>query len=331
MLRLGWKLYTDVLELGDEVWVYFHGAKSFEPGVYIRGRVTSVDLADAVVLLRVLELSVDQPLTDAAATSIVAEAVAPRFRQVFVFPETLRSTDSCTAPSSGDTCKRRLCEGCPFWNALERIPPAAVSPPERLTVEVQGYAPAYWVIPSRAHEPWRIRAAVQRTSELFYRFKVGQGSLAFPLALGIRQSLLDRELRDFDAIVPVPLSPDKKGRKELDRTEALSQELHILVGAPVRPVVSLDRAISKRALDTTKYDFEMQYDAALNLSDEAETIQRALVVDDVCTWGSTLNTVASALRRANPAMEIVLATAGQMVVKNAVADKKAVWDSGPES
>jgi hypothetical protein len=35
LLRLGWGRYIEAVELGTEVWVYFHGPHAFENGVYV--------------------------------------------------------------------------------------------------------------------------------------------------------------------------------------------------------------------------------------------------------------------------------------------------------
>ena len=55
----------------------------------------------------------------------------------------------------------------------------------------------------------RFNTGIRRTDELFRRFKTGEANLAFPLALGIREALATRELDSFEAVVPIPLSPDK--------------------------------------------------------------------------------------------------------------------------
>lgn len=43
-LELGWKTYVDVVELGDEVWVYFLGPHKFVNGIYARGIVENGQL-----------------------------------------------------------------------------------------------------------------------------------------------------------------------------------------------------------------------------------------------------------------------------------------------
>ena len=53
LLRLGWDRYIDVVEVGNEVWVYFHGPHSFTNGVYVKGYVHSIAADRRSLLLRV--------------------------------------------------------------------------------------------------------------------------------------------------------------------------------------------------------------------------------------------------------------------------------------
>ena len=51
---------------------------------------------------------------------------------------------------------------------------------------------------------------------------------------------------------------------------------------------------------------------------EAERLTRLILLDDVCTEGSTLSACLDALHVINPGLEVVAATAGQMTVRAAV-------------
>jgi predicted amidophosphoribosyltransferase len=64
--------------------------------------------------------------------------------------------------------------------------------------------------------------------------------------------------------------------------------------------------------------FEAAYGRALYVDPAAGEYDRIVLVDDVCTEGSTLSACATALWEVNPSMDIVLATAGQMTVRAAV-------------
>jgi predicted amidophosphoribosyltransferase len=76
-----------------------------------------------------------------------------------------------------------------------------------------------------------------KTDELFRRFKAGEKNLAFPLALGMHEALVARGLESVDAIVPVPLSPDKVAAGEIHRTLLLARELGRQLGVPVRQLL----------------------------------------------------------------------------------------------
>jgi predicted amidophosphoribosyltransferase len=156
------------------------------------------------------------------------------------------------------------------------------------------------------------------------RFKTGEKELAYPLALGIHLRLEEMKINRFDAIVPVPLSPDKAAAREIHRTRLLANELAKLRGLPVREILGLSKPISKRRLGLPAGDFERRYVDALVIDPTAAGLEHVLVVDDVCTHGSTLRSCVNKIRELAPGVEIVLATAGQMIVREAVADTKAL-------
>ncbi len=73
-------------------------------------------------------------------------------------------------------------------------------------------------------------------------------------------------------------------------------------------------------------DFEDAYYRACEADADATDLGRVLLVDDVCTEGSALSAATSRLRDADPECEVGAATAGQMVVKDAVADEQPLLD-----
>jgi hypothetical protein len=96
LLTLGWARYLDAVEVGDEVWVYFHGPHRFANGVYAKGLVRYVDLDAGSVRIRLREWRTDQPLSDSKTTASVAEVVATRYRQVFLLPEEWQRVPVCS-------------------------------------------------------------------------------------------------------------------------------------------------------------------------------------------------------------------------------------------
>jgi len=131
---------------------------------------------------------------------------------------------------------------------------------------------------------------------------------------------------DFDCIVPIPLSPDKAAKGEIHRTRLLTQELSMLLGIPVKQVLKLSKAISKRRMLSDGYtyaQFEWEYSKALDVGNVA-SITRILLVDDVCTYGGTLRAASSALWAKGSNLQISAAVAAQMIVKSVVTDESSI-------
>lgn len=321
LLRLGWRRYVDTVEVGDEVWVYFFGPGVPEPAVYARGRVRSVDLENTSALIRVFESSSEAPLSEAALSTEMAALVRARGVQVFLFPENLSVTSRCTVGGTADTCARKLCEGCPTWRGFYRIEPSTVRPPDRLVADIDVFAPGYWVSPPRGFLISHLGRPIRVTTELFGRFKSGIAPLAYPLALGAREALRARVAPSaVDALVPIPLSPEKAERGELHRSLAISNELSDLLGVPVRTVLGLRAPISKRAMGVSPAAFETAYRRLLTVDDSARDLGRILLVDDVSTRGSTAQTALQALLDVQPELRAGVVAAGQMVIRSAVVD-----------
>lgn len=323
-LELGWGNYIEAVGPGDEVWVYYKGPHRFENGVYARGRVASVDDPSRRILLSVHEYAVDQPLVGDPLASQLAAIVGTPYRQVFIVPEALPVTPECSLASTAASCGRRLCEDCSVWRSLQLIEPSDLGWPGRLPSGLSVFAPAYWVVAPRSVAYGRESRAVAATSEVFGRFKVGDRRLAFPLALGMRAALRHRDAASIDALVPIPLSPDKAERGELNRTEALAEELQLLTGYPVIRLLRLAAPISKRALGLSAARFELEYAGRLIVDAVAGTLRSVLLIDDVCTNGSTVACAYRALKVAAPPLTVGVATAAQMTVRSAVANLRAV-------
>lgn len=328
LLRLGWRRYLDQVSPGDEVWIYFRGPQHFQEGVYVKGRVTSVDLAAQEILLRPYQYRTDRPMTDQRTSERVAAIVSVRYRQVFLLPEDWESVPDCSIYVTADSCVQRKCEWCSTWQSLPIVQRDHVYTPERASSSLASYAPAYWAIPPRGFLPgYRIASEIHRTNQIVKAFKMGNANLAYPLARGMFEALVARDLLDFDCVIPVPLSPDKAARGEIHRTRLLAKELGGLLGAPVREWLSLNTPVSKRRLLSAGYSyagFERRYAASLRVGSSIASVRRILIVDDVCTRGGTLKVICSAIWRVNSTAEIALAVGAQMIVKAAVRDESAV-------
>ena len=323
LLRLGWAKYIDVVDRYAEVWVYFHGPHAFKDGVYVKGIVDRIDTDESAVYLRVRDYSATYPLTDASSSAKIAALVAKRYQQVFVIPENWAVASHCTVASLADTCKRRTCDICQTWHTLPLIPASDLGRPARLGGQVRSFAAAYWVIPSICKYHQYLGTGQKHTSEMFYRYKSGEQNLAYPLALGLYHALRERGTLDFDAVVPIPLSPEKAAAGELHRAKQLAVELARLLTCPMREALELTRPISKRRMRAAGYtaaQFQARYASALAIPAAARLPKRLLLLDDVCTEGSTLACATRSLLAHQSDCEVTAASAGQMVVKAVVAN-----------
>ncbi len=315
-LILGWRHYIDVVEKGWECWVYFHGQHHFENGVYAKGIVDDVDLDANKVSLRIREYSTESPITRRKVSKIVAEVVAPRYRQVFVWPEDRTIAPECSLSA----CKARRCDDCPTWTNLPLIKKGHAGSPSRLRRSVyEDAVSAHWIVPRRCYET-RIAPKVLKMSARFAAFKVGEMAYAYPFARAMFEQLRKRNFLNFNYIVPIPLSPDKKNIGEKHRTLVLAKELGKLLAVPIREMLRLTENVSKRRMQSqgcTTAKFENTYSNALR-ADVPLDADRILLVDDVMTRGSTVAQALKVLRRQKSDAKVVVATAGRMIVKEAV-------------
>jgi predicted amidophosphoribosyltransferase len=327
-LNLGWRRYLENVDRGDEVWVYFHGPRVRHDGVYVKGRVERVSLKRQTVVLSVRKYSTADPLTDMATSRRIAEAVATKYRQVFILPLERIGGLPCTVDFGAETCEKHLCKLCVTWRHLPVIDRADYWWPVRLPEAFHAFVAAYWIVPSRcAWGKRHIGPGVRKATTVFYRFKMGERALAYPLALGVSKALRRSRLSGFDAIVPIPLSPHKARAGELHRTRSLARELAGVIGVRKVELLTLKRSISKRQLlsrGRSPSYFESRYYDALRASRRARRFRNILLVDDVCTEGRTLACALRRLQEANPGCRVSAATAGQMILKGVVRRKMSL-------
>ena len=329
-LGLGWNRYLDEVQKGDEVWVYFHGPHRFTNGVYVKGRVDRVDpTSDQEVLLRVHNSSISNPLTDPDTSERLSKVVSARGRQVFFLPTDWALVSDCTAFSTGQSCGQKRCEWCPNWQGFHRIQDHELYLPPRFPDGVKYFYPAYWAIPPRCYmRKGLIASHVHDTSQILRAFKTGNSNLAYPFSKGIFEAFHECGASfEFDAIVPIPLSPDKITNGEIHRTKLLADELGKLSGVPVVELLSLTSPVSKRRMLSQGYsyrEFERRYKRFLNVSDDVGNFETIVLIDDVSTHGGTIRMACEALWERHPDLEITVATATQMIIKGAVQDDSGI-------
>ena len=317
-LRLRWRHYIDVIEKGWECWVYFHGPHRFENGVYAKGIVDAIDLDAGEVSLRVRKYRTDSPITSRETSTKVAEIVATRYRQVFLWPDDWTVPPQCEPKA----CRDRKCGDCLTWARLPLIGRDESKVPGRLRWSIyKDVVPAHWIVPSRCYETL-VDAEVWDLTRRFTELKLGEMAYAYPFALSMFEQLRRRDLLEFDFVVPIPLSPHKALMREKHRTRELARELGLLLAVDVREMLSLSSNVSKRRMlsqGCSPAQFERRYRGALQATVPADA-NRILLVDDVMTRGSTAAQALRAIRGQRPEAAVVVATAGQMIVKEAVVD-----------
>ena len=298
--------------------MYFHGPHRFENGVYVKGIVDHVDLDAEEVSLRVRDYDTDRPITPPELSRRIADVVAPRYRQVFVWPDEWTKAPQCDLKS----CKARDCGDCWTWARFPLIANGEATSPLRLRwSEFDDVVPAHWIVPSRCYET-RITNEVRELTRRFTEFKWGEMAYAYPFALAIFEQLRRRNHLEFNYVVPIPLSPDKASKGEKHRTRALAKELGRLLAIKMKEMLRLSSSISKRRMLAEGYtvsQFETSYRETLRADVPADA-RRILLIDDVMTRGSTAAQALKSIRERQPGAVIVVATAGQMIVKEAVVD-----------
>ena len=228
-------------------------------------------------------------------------------------------------------CADRECLGCPTWRRLRRIRRAELRRPPRLSVDIETFAPAFWVIPARSfiYTMGRPSKEITRISDAFYAFPHGAASRAYPLALGMRKALKTYRSSEVEvgAIVPIPLSPDKARKREIHRSRLLAKELGLLLDAPVREWLKLTTPASKslsHRIGLSDAQHRARYRRLLSSSLGPRRVQHVLLVDDVSTYGGTLSAAADALKSINGDIRVYATTAGQMIIRSAVADHRGL-------
>jgi ComF family protein len=126
----------------------------------------------------------------------------------------------------------------------------------------------------------------------------GQTGLARPLAAMMATKYGEGGLFSVDAMIPVPLHPRRLRERGYNQATLIARELARTLSLPILEDVLVRSRATKTQTQLSAAERRVNVVGAFT----AEPIQVAgralLLVDDVCTTGSTLDACADALRRA---------------------------------
>ncbi len=104
------------------------------------------------------------------------------------------------------------------------------------------------------------------------------------------------ELSGYDALVPVPLHPGRLRERGYNQAEILSRELGLATGLPVKHLLERSKA-TKPQWDLDREARRKNLAGAFMGKPQARGLS-ALIIDDICTSGTSLEECGRALHRA---------------------------------
>lgn len=147
--------------------------------------------------------------------------------------------------------------------------------------------------------------------DLIHQLKYSSNaSAALVLGLHMCAALLDSlAIRDWDAVVPVPLHPSKLRFRGYNQAQLLAQEIAACYGFSMRPELLKRIKATKSQTKRTATERLAAMQGVFEATAEAQGLS-ILLVDDVLTTGATATACAEALLRAG-ARTVTLITACQ--------------------
>jgi predicted amidophosphoribosyltransferase len=330
-LTYNWNQYFDEVSKGDIVFTYFTGPGEFSAGIYLISRVIQID--GRSVVGKIKNYNVKEPLVPPDSFEKFKSQILTRNRgSVFVIPPFAdaffenvyrqETTSELDIPSGVDCqdCHKGIEHAKCSWRDLEYL----VNWPREVVTQVPGYTAltaAYWIVPRQAH--WLSEtSSTHRISSMFYAFKAGYMKYALMFATGIELAIRRHPSMKgiaFDAILSVPLSPEKKENGEPDRVSEICKILSGKLGVPyLENGLILSKHVSRTQYKKSgkgAIPFKQDYSSALSASSKVLEHKILLIVDDVITDGLTLRVVARKLRATVPDCSLFAATAGIMAKK----------------
>lgn len=131
--------------------------------------------------------------------------------------------------------------------------------------------------------------------------KVPDGNTYYAFACGIFSALSESGLSGgIDMIVPVPVSGRTMSERGYNQTELIAKELRYLLNIPYKNALIKTRETKMQKSIRNAADRRENVADAFSVSPKAGAIagKSILLIDDLCTTGSTLENAAKALKKA---------------------------------
>ena len=144
--------------------------------------------------------------------------------------------------------------------------------------------------------------------DLKYRHFRGLGRLLGKVVA--KELLTTGFLNDIDFLIPVPMHVMKKARRGYNQTEEIARGISEISGIPVNRSLRASRPHKTQTaltLDQRRKNLRNVFSVK---QDPALTDRHLLIIDDVCTTGTTLTAAAEALLDSMPRTKISLLTIG---------------------
>ena len=158
---------------------------------------------------------------------------------------------------------------------------------------------------------------VKRILNRFKRDSCGNTYYAF--AFGIMQALRRNRLSgEFDIIASIPMEKSDYKARGYNQTELIAEELHFLMNKPhIKALYKVRRTEPQKSLGEGERRLNMKNafkaEEKISIKDK-----RVLVIDDLCTTGSTLSEAARALREGGASAVFAAAFAKTTLDKSAL-------------
>lgn len=137
-------------------------------------------------------------------------------------------------------------------------------------------------------------------ADSIYRFKYkGRQEYAAYYAQCMKEKLGDWLIRCHpDALVPVPIHPDKRRVRGYNQAEVLARELHKLTGIPIESnlIKRVRKTVPMKELSASERQNNLK--RAFKICRNDVKLNTIVIIDDIYTTGSTMDAMSYELRRA---------------------------------